>query len=58
MNEEAVTEVALSADDIFNHLPLDHLIGISLLIATVVGMTLLFSWRVIKEILKRNRDGK
>ena len=55
--EETVAEVALSADDIFNHLPLDHLIGISLLITTITGMTLIFSWKVIKEILKRNKNG-
>ena len=51
--DETVTEVALKADDIFNHLPLDHLIGISLLIATLTAMILVFSWKVIREILKR-----
>lgn len=45
--------VTLPIDDVFNHLPLDHLIGISLLIASLVGMVLWFSWRVIREILKR-----
>jgi hypothetical protein len=41
-------------EEIFNDMPLDHLIGISLLIAILVGMVLTFSWKVIKEISKRN----
>jgi hypothetical protein len=49
MNEN----VTIPVDDVFNHLPLDHLIGISLLIASLIGMVLLFAWRVIKEINKR-----
>lgn len=44
--------IPLTADDIFNHLPLDHLIGISLLISILIGMVLLFSWKVIREIIK------
>jgi hypothetical protein len=47
--------VTIPIDDVFNHLPLDHLIGISLLIASLIGMVLLFAWRVIKEINKRNK---
>lgn len=50
---EEVAQIAIGADDVFNHLPLDHLIGISLLIAVLVGFVLLFSYRVIKEVLKR-----
>ena len=42
-------------DDVIAHLSVGHLIGISLLIATIVGMVLLFSWRVIKEISKRTK---
>ena len=49
-------ETLLQYDDLFNHLPLDHLIGISLLITAIVAMVLLFSWKVIREILKRNKD--
>ena len=30
-----------------------HLIGVSLLIVTLIGMTLYFAWKVIREILKR-----
>jgi len=51
--EESVT---IPMDDVFNHLPLDHLIGISLLISLLVGMVLFFSWRVIREILKKNKN--
>ena len=32
-----------------------HLIGVSLLIATLVAMVLFFSYRVIKEFMKRNK---
>ena len=32
-----------------------HLIGVSLLMATLVGMTLFFAWKVIREISKRNK---
>jgi hypothetical protein len=46
-------EDLIGADDIFNHMPLDHLIGISLLISVLVGFVLLFSFKVIKEVLKR-----
>lgn len=50
MGEEIA--IPLTTDDIFNHLPLDHLIGISLLISVLIGMVLLFSWKVIREIIK------
>ena len=46
-----------TANDAIQVLDSVHLIGVSLLIAVLVGMTLFFSWRVIKEILKRNKNG-
>jgi len=48
--------ISIPYDDIFNHLPLDHLIGISLLIVTLVGMILTFTWKVIREVSKRNKQ--
>lgn len=53
---EETFNVPIGPDDIFNHLPLDHLIGISLLIATLLAMVLVFSWKVIREILKKNKN--
>ena len=44
-----------NASDAIQVLDATHLIGVSLLIASLVAMVLFFSWRVIKEILKRNK---
>lgn len=42
--------------EVFNTMRLDHLIGISLLIFTLQVSILIFTWKVIKEILKRNKQ--
>jgi hypothetical protein len=48
-------DMSIPYEEVFSHMPLDHLIGVSLLIASLVGMVLLFAYRVIKEISKRNK---
>ena len=44
-------------EGILPHLPLEHLVGMLVVMVISLVAILTFAWKVIKEILKRNKNG-